>query len=68
MPAKMALPPKAKMAALVCSGRKRPKVMNSLPKLNCQAASCSAATSPNRKAARPHTIVAITNAFTIVSS
>ncbi len=42
MPANIMLPTKAKMAAFVCSGRRRPKVSQDTPRFACQNESCVA--------------------------
>ena len=42
MPANIMLPTNAKMTALVCSGRRRPKLSQAVLKLACQKLSCEA--------------------------
>ena len=65
---KKALPAKAKMTALVCSGRSRPKLSHGMPKLRAGTASCSAMSSPTSMPTRPQTKVAQRNFRTMASS
>src|SRR5262244_2936487 len=67
MPAKIMLPTKAKMAALVWSGRSRPK-LNQGGRLACQKASWIAATTPASIATRAKTHDAQTNCRATLSS
>ena len=67
MAAKMALPAKAKMTALVWSGRNRPKLRYS-PRLASGNGSWSAISAPTSIPTNPHTDVATTNQRTIWSS
>ncbi len=53
MPANIMLPTKAKMTALVCSGRSRPKLSQDWPKLACQKLSCSAISTPTSMPTTP---------------
>ena len=68
MPANIMLPTKAKMAALVCSGRSRPNEVHGRPRLACQNGSWVAIRTPTRSATTPNTSDASVNAFTIQSS
>ncbi len=68
MPANMPLPTKAKMAALVCSGRRRPKLSHSMPRFACQNDSWAAMITPTRNATTPHNTVTPVNARTMASS
>ena len=62
------LPTKAKIAAFVCSGRRRLKVSHLSPKFACQNESWLAMSTPTRKATAPQTMVAMENARTMSSS
>ena len=68
MPMNIPLPTNAKMTALVCSGRKRPKVMNCRFRFAVGQNICVAASKPAVMPTRPHTTVAIANARTTVLS
>ncbi len=68
MPANIMLPTKAKITALVCSGRMRLNVNHDVSKLSCQKLNCSAASRPTSIPIRPHPIEAIMNARTEPSS
>ena len=65
---KNALPAKAKMTALVCSGRRRPKDNHSVLKLKMGLASCSAISSPASMPTTPQMSVANRNLRTMSSS
>src|SRR5687767_14614851 len=67
MPANIMLPTKAKMTALVCSGRSRPKLSQEVLKLTCQKLSCVATSTPTSMPTMPHTRVASRNWRTILS-
>ena len=62
------LPTNAKMTALVCSGRIRPKVMNWRPAFTEGRKSWKAMMTPTSIPTTPQTTVAIVNARTIVLS
>ncbi len=64
---KHTFPAKAKITALVCSGRSRPK-LNHGPRLNCQKVSCRAMITPTSIPTIPQMTVAVKNIFTIRSS
>ncbi len=64
----MELPTKAKITALVCSGRSRPKVSQEMPRLSRQSASCEAMITPSSIPTTPQTMVAMRNLRTIASS
>ena len=65
MPMNMPLPTNAKITALVCSGRSRPKVMNCRFRFAAGQNSCVAASRPATMPTRPQTTVAIANARTM---
>ena len=54
-------PPKAKMTAFVCSGRRRPKVVQGSPRLAGHHASCRAMITPTSMPTIPHTTVMMVN-------
>jgi hypothetical protein len=58
------LPPNAKITAEVWSGRKRPKVVYSMPRLSSGAQSWKAMMQPTRKPAMPQTMEATAANFT----
>ena len=58
------LPPKAKITAEVWSGRSRPKLVYSSPRLSSGAQSWKAMMHPTRKPAMPQTTAAIAANFT----
>ena len=62
------LPTNAKMAALVCSGRSRPKERKLKPKLSWGNASCEAMKMPTSIATAPQMMVASANLRTTASS
>ncbi len=62
------LPTKAKIAAFVCSGRRRPKVSHDVSRFAFHDTSCMATVAPSSSATRPHTMVASEKARTIASS
>ena len=68
MPAKQMLPANAKIIALVCSGRRRPNVVQGVPRLAGHQASCRAMTTPTSIPTTPHTTVAVKNLRTMSSS
>src|SRR5690606_2678282 len=68
MPAKIAFPQKAKIAAFVCRGRRRPKVVHGSPKFRRYSANWKAIVTPSNMATAPQITVAITNQRTIRSS
>ena len=68
MPANIMLPTSAKITALVCSGRRRPKVVNDVSKLSCGKLSCSAITSPTSRPTAPQPTLAQTKPRTTPSS
>ncbi len=68
MPANIMLPTKAKMAALVCSGRRRPKLSHDVFRLACQWDSWVAMITPRRRATAPQITVARENARQTSSS
>ena len=53
------MPPKAKITAEVCSGRRRPKLVHGRSKLSAGKASCQAMTSPTRKPTTPQNTAAM---------
>lgn len=68
MPAKMKLPVKAKITALVCRGRRRPKVSHGTFMLAGHQASCRAMRTPTSMPTAPQVTAAIKNFFVIASS
>src|SRR5688500_11723672 len=64
----MALPPKAKITALVCRGRRRPKLICGRPRLNFQLANSKAAQRPANMPTAPQNEVARRNQRVILSS
>ena len=68
MPQNMPLPTKAKITALVCSGRRRPKVVNGKFMLKAGKNNWQAMSSPTLNPTRPQITVAIANARTILLS
>src|SRR5450432_2823667 len=64
----MALPAKAKMAALVCKGRKRPKLSCGKPRFMDGSTSITASHKPTSVATTPQKAVAKTNLRTVASS
>ena len=68
MAAKIALPAKAKITALVCSGRIRPKDRYSIPKFSAGKGSCNAISSPTSMPMTPQMYIASKNMRTMVSS
>ena len=67
MPANIMLPTKAKMTALVWSGRRRPKLSQAWPRLACQKLSCVAMMMPTSMPTRPQMMAASMNCRTIRS-
>ena len=65
---KIALPTKAKIAALVCSGRSRPYERTEMPDRNAGNTSFNATTNPTRKATIPQNAVAAANFRTMALS
>ena len=65
---KKPLPANAKITALVCSGRMRPKDRKDKSRLKAGAASCKAAMTPTSMPTMPHTTVASRNFLEIASS
>ncbi len=68
MPVKHTLPANAKITALVCSGRSRPKLVQGSPRLAGHHASSSAMITPTSMPTRAHTTVAVKNIFTMAMS
>src|SRR6266540_2566968 len=67
MPANIMLPTNAKITALVCSGRNRPKVSHGVSKLSRKKLSCDATSTPTNMPTIPQTRVASRNWRTILS-
>ena len=65
MPQNMPLPTKAKMTALVCSGRIRPKVVKGVFRFSSGQKNWQAASSPASVPTRPQMAVAMANARTM---
>jgi len=68
MPVKQMLPQKAKITALVCSGRSRPKVSCAIPMLAGHHASSRAINTPTSMPTSAHVTVAMKNSLTMASS
>src|ERR1041385_346722 len=67
MPANIMLRTNAKITALVCSGRNRPKLSHAVPKLSWKKLSCEATSTPTNMPTTPQTRVASRNWRTIWS-
>jgi len=65
---KHTFPAKAKITALVCSGRSRPNVVQGRPRFAGHQASSRAMNTPTSIPTAPHTTVAVKKAFTMASS
>ncbi|KMQ53094.1 hypothetical protein ACS96_31535 [Pseudomonas aeruginosa] len=59
--ANSAQPPKAKITRLVCSGRRRPKLVQGRSKFIWGQTSCEAISTPNPMPITPHTTVMMAN-------